>query len=160
MKKLPSAGALKKGLQKQDEDLNLLKEIATYDLAIKQINESLKRTKELRDNLLSQAVTRKIGDLGTMALVCRPRVVRSIDPAAACSMLDRSIIEEIAIFPISAVERAVGLEMAERLTLRTSVNKWQVIDRRVPGESKWKIDNLQAICPGKSKVMEPRGIEE
>jgi hypothetical protein len=156
MRKLPSAGALKDSMKKQEEDLKLLEEIASYDLAIKRANDRVKKYKELRDNLLSQAVTRKIGDLGTMALVCKSRVIRSIDSAAACSLLDRNIIERIAVFPIASVERAVGLELTERLTTRVSVDKWHVVDRRVPGELMSKNRVEEVPCTRKVRVIDRR----
>ena len=121
---------------KEEENAALLKEIVELGRDIKNVSESLARLKERKDDLLQEAVNRKIGRAGDYKLITKKRVSRKVDMAAIEQMLTQPQFLEIAHCSLKDAEKYLSKDQIEKVTSKEISTYYQVQEIYKPTELK------------------------
>jgi phage terminase small subunit len=105
----------KKQTQEQNDE-TLLKEIVELGRDIKSVSESLLRLRERKDDLLQEAVNRKITRAGDFKLITKERVSRKVDMAAIESLLTADQFKQIAHCTLKDAEQFLTKKQIEKVT--------------------------------------------
>ena len=118
------------------EDIALLREIFELGKDIKEVSKSLNNMKERKDDLIQEAVNRKIERAGDYKLIAKERCTNNIDMAAIEQQLTQAQFLEIAHVSIKDAEKYLTKEDIEHCTTRVYSVYYQVQEMYKPKELK------------------------
>jgi hypothetical protein len=121
---------------KEEENAALLKEIVELGRDIKSVSESLLRLKERKDDLMQEAVNRKIERAGNYKLITKERVNRKVDMAAVESLLSPDQFKQIAHCTLNDAEQFLSKKQIEKVTSKEISTYYMVQEIYKPTELK------------------------